>query len=331
MSVLLVGVGTWGRNWAKTLHGLGALSALCDASAATQESLRRAYPNAAIYADLDAALRHPGLNAAVIAAPVPQHATLAQACLEAGLHTLVEKPLALSPQDADALAALARARGLTLAVGHLLLYHPELLRLKALMDAGDLGEILAVRCTRMNLGRVRDEENVWWSLAPHDLSILGLLFSGEPLTLCASLALPTLGRVSVPDEVMATFATPSGKRAVVHVNWLAPVKRHETQVIGTRGIAVFDDALPPGEKLRVLACTLAKSPADAVTLTRGDWQAFAPADPQGPDLLTRQAQAFLAAARGENVALPNDAANGCQVVRLLAAVGRAESHAPSRA
>jgi len=230
----------------------------------------------------------------------------------------------LDPEEAEFLAKLAEGGGLILAVGHLLLYHPALIQLKALMDAGELGEILSVQCTRVNLGKIRNEENVWWSLAPHDLSIISMLLGestdDEPLTLQSVSGLSLLKRPGLEDSVQAHLLSASGKSASVQVSWLAPVKKHETLVIGSQAMAIFDDALPAGQKLQILDYELCRDGQRVQHIQRGesrfvDYESFM--TQPNEDLLTTQAKAFLQAIRGQRHALPNDSQNGVQVVRLL--------------
>jgi UDP-2-acetamido-3-amino-2,3-dideoxy-glucuronate N-acetyltransferase len=314
MSVLLVGCGYWGKNWAKTLAAMGELGAICEPSDALRSLLRESYPDLPIEVDLQMALQIPGIEAVVIATPVVTHRAVAQECLRAGKHVLIEKPMSLQASEAAELVELADASGLVLATGHLLMYHPALLKLKEMIGRGELGDILAVQCTRVNLGKVRNEENVWWSLAPHDLSIISLLLE-EPLQPTGALKLNPLGRSGVEDTVYAAFRTLSGREASVQVSWLSPYKKHETLVIGTQQIAVFDDALPWEKKLSVLPYTLERDGEMVSGLTREE--SIAISYEPGADLLTREAEAFLQACRGQRASLPNDGRNGLEVVRLL--------------
>jgi len=233
MSILLVGCGYWGRNWAKTLSQMSELGAICEPSPEAARLIQADYPNIHIYADLNKALEQPDIEAVVIATPAPSHYLLAMQCLESGKSVLVEKPLTLHPNEAAELNTLAEERGLILAVGHLLTYHPALLKLKSLIQEGTLGDILGIECTRINLGKVRNEESVWWSLAPHDLSILDLLLADHfyPISACKR---NLLRRFHIEDEVYAHFMSRSGIPATIKVSWLSPTKRHETIVIGSK-------------------------------------------------------------------------------------------------
>lgn len=318
MSILLIGCGYWGQNWAKTLSKMSELSAICEPSTALRVRLAETFPQIAIYADLNEALQHPGIEAVVIATPVPTHREVARQCLLSGKSVLVEKPLTLDPDEAHELVKLADGCGLILAVGHLLLYQPALIALKALMDAGELGDILSVQCTRVNLGKVRNEENIWWSFAPHDLSILSLLL-GEPLRLKSASKLNILQRARLEDTVYASFSTPSGRQASVHVSWMSPIKRHETVVIGSKRMAIFEDTLPAEQKLQLIEYDLDRTGDQIQGVAKGRSRYIEyhqPAD----DLLTLQAKGFLAAVRGEIADIPNNGENGLQVVQMLSDV-----------
>jgi len=318
VSLLLIGCGRWGRNWAKTLHMLGELGGIVDGSPVLRETLHDQYPDIPLYATLQEALTSQRFEAAVVATPVPTHAAVATECLTAGLGVLVEKPLAVTQDEAERLAALARAEKQILAVGHIILHHPALQALQQMIFNGDFGDVLAIRCVRMNLGRVRNEESAWWSLAPHDLSIVSALLGNVPLRILSAEAHALLGRPAIPDWVSVNLASDTDVRVHIESNWLSPVKRHETIVIGSKRVAVFDDALPDQDKLRIRDMALAREgdfiqalEAEPLTPVALDWQ--------GQDLLTREAVAFLNAVR-HGAPLPNDAANGVAVVRLLSEV-----------
>jgi UDP-2-acetamido-3-amino-2,3-dideoxy-glucuronate N-acetyltransferase len=316
MSVLLIGCGYWGTNWAKALTSMGKLGAICDARPQIQAELKSKYPQATLFTELSEALKHPGIESAVISTPVITHCEVARQCLLAGKHALVEKPLTMVPEESEFLVKLAEGGGLIIAVGHLLLYHPALVKLKSLIDVGELGEILNIQCTRVNLGKVRNEENVWWSLAPHDLSIISMLLE-EPLTLQSATGMALLKRPGIEDTVQVNLLSQSGCAASIQVSWLSPVKKHETIVIGSRAMAIFDDALPAGQKLRVLEYQLDQHGQQINGIQRGETRVIHYDEPK-TDLLSTQAQAFIDATKGQRASLPNDGRNGLQVVQLLA-------------
>ncbi len=312
MKALLVGCGYWGQNWAKTLYRLDALGAICEPSPHIQQALRQNYPDVPLYEDLQQALSQADAQVVVIATPVPTHLQVASTCLMARKHVLVEKPLTLTTDDAATLVHLAEENHVTLAVGHLLMYHPALLKLRGLIRDGILGDILSVQCTRINMGKVRNEENCWWSLAPHDISILSMLL-GEPFEPVSALKMNPLQR-DIEDTVIVNFATPSGKTALIHNSWLSPVKKHETVVIGSRKIAVFEDTLPAEKKLTLIDYDLAREGDIVQDIRKGS--SLAVEYHADDELLAMEAKAFLTAAE-HNSPLDNDGRNGLQVVQIL--------------
>lgn len=324
MTTLLIGCGYWGKNWANTLFGLNELGAICEADTARHGELKANYPGVTLYGNLSEALAHNGLEAAIVATPVPTHPAVARQVLESDLSVLVEKPLTLTAVDAEDLVKLANARGKVLAVGHILMYHPAVIKLKELVDSGELGNILGVECSRTNLGKVRNEENAWWSLAPHDISVISMLL-GEDFTVTAAGGLRYLGRPGLEDAVDATFESGSGRFARIHVSWLSPEKRRETVVIGDKKIAVFNDALPDN-KLTVLDYSLDRAGDTVNGIQSGGLTPVAFDEAAKP--LTLEFEHFIRAVR-EGGPLVNDGHNGLLVVRNLEDVhNRLEARRP---
>ena len=188
--VAVVGAGAWGKNHVRTLHALGALGGVVEASSSLREKFQQVYPGIKVWTTLQEALPHvPGF---VIATPAASHVSLATEALAAGKGVLVEKPMALEVQGAEVLVQAAAHSRRTLMVGHLLMYQPAIQKLKTLLDAGTIGQVFRIHQERLNLGRVRDTENVLWSLGPHDVAVL-LYLMGEP-----PLAVRAAGRVQAP-------------------------------------------------------------------------------------------------------------------------------------
>ncbi len=245
--VAVVGCGHWGRNLVRTFSELGALAAIVDPDPtnAAEVAARHSVPARA----LAEVLADPSIDAVVIAAPAKDHASLALAALDAGKHVFVEKPLALELDDAEAVVERAERTGLTLMVGHLLQYHPAFLTLRRLAADGALGELRYLYSNRLNLGRFRQEENILWSFAPHDLSMLLALVGEEPSAVSAIGS--TYLSTGVPDVTTTHMEFPSGPRAHVFVSWLHPFKEQRLVVVGADAMAVFDDLQPWDSKLMV--------------------------------------------------------------------------------
>lgn len=237
----VIGLGYWGPNLARNFAALpdAELAWLCDADPAALERQALLHPSARTTSEVEELLADESLDAVVVAAPVPQHASLATRALEAGKHVFVEKPLAGTLAEAEALVELAdRARG-TLMVGHLLEYHPGIERLKRLIDDGELGEIRYVYSQRLNLGQLRADENALWSLGPHDVSVALSLVGEEPVDVWARGE--SYMRPGVEDVVFGYMRFASGVAAHMHLSWLDPHKERKITVVGDRRMATFDD------------------------------------------------------------------------------------------
>jgi predicted dehydrogenase len=237
--VAVAGLGYWGPNLVRNFDDLADLAWLVDLDEQLLERFGSRYPNARVTTDLDDVLADDSVDAVVVATPVPTHYTLAKRVLEAGKHVMVEKPPAMRASEMDELVALAAARDRVLMPGHLLLYHPGVLKLKELIDAGELGEVLCVYGNRQNLGIVRTNENALWSLGVHDLSVILYLLDEDPEIATAN------GRdfltPGVEDVVFCYLRFPSRKIAHMHLSWLDPHKMRRMTVVGREKMAVFDD------------------------------------------------------------------------------------------
>jgi predicted dehydrogenase len=237
----VVGLGYWGPNLARNFDALpnAELSWICDGSEEQLALLTPRFPGARTTNSIDELLADPELDAIAIATPVPTHAGLARRVVEAGKHCFVEKPLAESVADAESLVEAAHAAGRVLMVGHLLEYHPGLERLKQLVDDGELGQIHYIYGNRLNLGKLRADENALWSLGAHDVSVLLRLAGEEPVECHAHGE--SYMREGVEDVVFCFLRFPSGLTAHLHLSWLDPHKERRFTVVGSRRMATFDD------------------------------------------------------------------------------------------
>jgi predicted dehydrogenase len=237
----VVGLGYWGPNLARNFASLPGceLAWLCDADAAGRERAVARLPGPRIVAEVEELLADPTLDAIVVATPVPTHAELAVRVLEAGKHCFVEKPLAQSVPDAQAAVDAAEAAGRVLMVGHLLEYHPGVEKLKEIARSGDLGDLYYLYSKRLNLGKLRADENALWSLGAHDIAVTLLLAGEEPIEVEAHGE--SYMRPAVEDVVFCFLRFPSGLAAHLHLSWLDPHKERRFTVVGSRRMATFDD------------------------------------------------------------------------------------------
>src|SRR2546423_8826952 len=237
--VAVVGAGYGGINHVRNFYDLAALGLVCDTYAPSRARIAEKFPDARIEHDVGAALDDPNIRGVVIATPAETHYRLARRAIEAGKDVLVEKPLTLDVEEGEALVELANARGAILMVGHLLEYHTAVLRLRELIASGDLGELRYIYSNRLNLGKVRREENILWSFAPHDIAIILRLVGAWP-TRVAGTGGAYLQRQN-PDVTVPHIAFSSGVGARIFVSWLHPHKEERLGGVGSKKMAVFDD------------------------------------------------------------------------------------------
>jgi predicted dehydrogenase len=316
----VIGAGMWGKNHVRTAAALadGELAAVCDTDATVRERLARQYPGAHVTADAADLLGR--VDAAVVASPAATHATLARQCIAAGRPCLVEKPFALTVRDAEAVARAARDAGVPVVAGHLLVFHPAVERLRALVQGGELGKVYYLYGLRVNLGQVRADENALWSFGPHDVSVALFLLGEVPVRVAAQ------GRSylqpQVEDVVFLTMEFASGVLAHVQLSWLDPHKERRLTVVGARKMVVFDD-MEPREKLRIYDKGVDRPPeygsyGESLAIREGD--IFIPKIPNVEPLAAELAH-FVRVARG--VEPPkSDGQDGVRVVRVLEAATR---------
>jgi predicted dehydrogenase len=237
----VAGLGYWGPNLARNFAAIAGCEVawLCDGDPAALERAGALVPAARPTADLGEVLADPGLDAVVLATPVPTHAELAETVVRAGKHCFVEKPLAQTVEGAERAVAAADETGRTLMVGHLLEYHPGVAKLKEIAAAGELGDIHYIYSNRLNLGKLRADENALWSLGAHDVSVLLHLAGEEPYEIQARGE--SYMQKGIEDVVFGFLRFPSGLAAHLHLSWLDPHKERRFTVVGSRRMATFDD------------------------------------------------------------------------------------------
>jgi UDP-2-acetamido-3-amino-2,3-dideoxy-glucuronate N-acetyltransferase len=236
--VAVVGCGYWGKNLVRNFHELGSLGLICDADQSRIDPLQKQYGVRACdsYAQV---LRSDDIHGIVIATPAARHYAMARKALEARKDVFVEKPLALHLEEAEELTAIAQKYGGVLMVGHLLRYHPAIQRLKELIQEGLLGKVQYIHSSRLNFGKLRTEENILWSFAPHDVSAILYLLDEDPVSVAAHGG--GYLNSSVTDVTLTSCHFASGVTAHIFVSWLHPFKEQKLVIVGDRQMAVFDD------------------------------------------------------------------------------------------
>ena len=304
----LIGCGMWGRNLARNLSQLGALASVADRDA----------ENAAAFADefggkadsIDAVLEQHDLDGIIIATPAFTHADLACRALAAGRHVYVEKPLAMSLDEANRIAAAARDARRVVMVGHLIRYHQAFIALQQEIASGRIGKVQHVMANRLAMGRIRSNESVIHDLCPHDTSLLLALMVEEPTSVsCAGASHITPGIV---DHVSAMFAFSDERTAAMNISWISPYKEHRLTVTGSSGSIVFDDSRPWAEKLTLFRDDI-QPQGDGFAISRSE-PVFLPVDESEP--LKQEVATFIDCCDTGKVP-PTDLTEALAVQRVL--------------
>lgn len=236
--ICVIGGGRWGKNHIRTLYGLGFLKGIVESNKSRLEDLLNEFPVQG-FTDVNDALKV-GFDGYTLAIPAPYHYDTGKLLIEKGQNVLIEKPLTLKPAESKELVDLAKKNNVNLMVGHVLLFHPAIRKIKELIDNGKIGELYYIYSNRLNLGTVRTEENVFWSLAPHDISILNYFIGKQPEEIYAKGE--KFLQKNVYDSTIAHFVYPGNVHAHVFTSWLHPFKEHRLVVIGSKGMLVFEDS-----------------------------------------------------------------------------------------
>jgi predicted dehydrogenase len=318
LCVAVVGCGYWGINHVRVFAELAGchLKYVCDPSKASLDRARNLASGAELVTDVAKVLTDDQVQAVVIATPAVTHGSIARKALAAGKHVLVEKPMALSTKDAEELVNSAKQRGLVLAVGHLLLYHPVVLHMKELLHSQQLGELYYLHSTRVNLGKLRTDENTLWSFAPHDLSITDFLIGSSPVSVAARGE--SYLQKGIEDVVFVNLKYADGKMANIHLSWLNPRKERRLTLVCSKKMVEFDDVA--AEKLRIYDKGYERPPeftdfAQYLTIRHGD--IHIPHVPMTEPLVAEATDFVTSIA--ESRAPRSDGDSGLRVVRVLEA------------
>jgi len=313
VNVVVVGIGYWGKNLVRNFHELGALAVLCDAERSVEDGCRNRYEGVTFCREFSAVLSDPSITAVALATPAITHYEMVKAALEAEKDVFVEKPLAVDVEHGEKLVELAATRRRILMVGHVLRYHPAILKLQALIQEGALGKINYLYSNRLNIGKIRTEENILWSFAPHDISVMLSLLDEMPNRVsCEGGAY--LNR-HIFDVTLSHFDFPSGVQAHIFVSWLHPVKEQRLVVVGSEKMAVFDDTA--GHKLVLYPHKVEwRNRVPTAVKAEGEIIALENREP-----LRAECQHFLDCV-GSRISPVSDGAEGLRVLRVLDACQR---------
>ncbi|MDX2053510.1 MAG: Gfo/Idh/MocA family oxidoreductase [Polyangiaceae bacterium] len=311
-NIAVVGSGYWGKNLVRNFAALGSLRTVVEPSESGQAQARQIAPDAKIVNSLSEALEDAAIRGVVIATPAVTHAALSEQALLAGRDVMCEKPLALSYRDAARVAEIAKVRGAILMVGHILEYHPAFGALRSLIANGDLGELRYIYSNRTNLGKVRREENILWSFAPHDIAVILRLVGSMPFQVMASGG--AYLQPNVADVTVTQLKFDSGVAGHIFVSWLNPFKEQKLVVVGSKKMAVFDDVR---RELVVYDQRVDVGQGEPVPIKGEGTLVAYPAD----EPLRLECQAFVDAIRTREQPL-TDASSGLRVLRVLQAAQR---------
>ncbi|MCG3174839.1 MAG: Inositol 2-dehydrogenase/D-chiro-inositol 3-dehydrogenase [Myxococcota bacterium] len=312
VKVAVFGCGYWGKNLVRNMKELGALAAVVDPSEGGRKTAAGIAPDVPVHETPDAVLRDPSIQGVVVATPAETHMPMVNAAVDAGKDVLCEKPLALRYEDARFMARNAEEKDRILMVGHILEYHPAVLKLQELIREGVLGKVQYIYSSRLNLGKIRTEENILWSFAPHDIAVILRLVGAAPFqVICAG---GSYLQPNIADVTVTQLLFDNGVAAHVFVSWLNPFKEQKLVVIGSQRMVTFDDV----RKELMLHDQ------------RVDWKAGEPAPVKGEgrlieyaadEPLKRECRAFLEAIATRKPPI-TDSASALRVLRVLQASQR---------
>jgi len=241
-NIAVIGCGYWGKNLVRNFSALDSLYAICDRDEGLLKSFQKEYPGVIFYRDIHDVLQDPKVDAVVISTPAATHFDLVKKTLEAEKDVFIEKPIALNYVEGEELVNLSEEKNRILMVGHILEYHPAIIKLKEIIDSGELGKIYYIYSNRLNLGKFRTEENILWSFAPHDISVIIGLLDEMPEEVFANGG--NYLNPGVTDVTVTTLNFSNGVKAHIFVNWLHPFKEQKLVVVGDKKMVVFDDVNP---------------------------------------------------------------------------------------
>lgn len=309
MKIAVIGAGYWGKNLIRNFSELGALSGIVEDDPKRLEEYSAQYPNVEGFENVEEIWGRDDYKGVVVATPAESHYSIARQALNAGKDVYVEKPLALNVDDAESLRDLARQQDRILMVGHLLLYHPAIVKMKQMIDNGEIGRIYHIYSHRLNLGKVRQEENILWSFAPHDISVILHLLNKMPEKISCQGGM--FLQPTIHDVTLTSLEFPENQMAHIHVSWLHPFKEHRLVIIGSKKMLVFEDSASE-DKLRLYDRGIDWSEGNPIP-RKNEWEGVSYPDTEP---LKAECQHFLECMESRKNPL-TDGENGVQVLQVL--------------
>ena len=306
--IALIGKGYWGKNLARNINDLGRLAMIVDGRPEILKQSREEYPEVICEENLQAALSSEKIKAVFIATPAPSHTEIALSCLRAGKDVFIEKPMCMTPEEGELLKAAVEETGQIIMVGHILLFHPCVRKLKEMITGGELGKIKYIYSNRLNFGKIRTEENIFWSFAPHDISVINYLLGSFPLQVSAHAKDDITAKVH--DTTLSSLEYPGDSKAHIFVSWLHPYKEQRLVIMGDKGMVVFSDTDPDKlvlypHKVDWVNMTPVANKADGQVVEYEEWEP-----------LRKECEHFLECIDNRTSPL-TDVQNGLDVVKVL--------------
>lgn len=317
----LVGLGYWGKNILRNLYELGVLHTACDADAGTLKERKEKFPDAGYTSSFKSLLDNPEIKGIAVVTPAATHYETVKSALKAGKDVFVEKPLALTVKEGEELVRLAREAGRVLMVGHILQYHPAVIKLKELVSAGELGKMQYIYSNRLNIGKLRTEENILWSFAPHDISVILMLLGQEGPVDVKAFGGDYLNK-GIYDTTLTALEFSNGVIGHIFVSWLHPFKEQKLVVVGSKAMAVFDDVSK--EKLFLYPHKIEWKAGNIPVAQKADYQVI---ECEKKEPLREELLHFISCVEGRKTP-ETDGQEGLRVLRILE---RAEESLSKRA
>jgi len=315
-NIAVIGCGHWGKNLVRNFAELGALAAVCDPNTKLAQSYAEQYNVGNL--SFAAILANSAIEGVVLAVPAPLHASMAIEAMNAGKHVYVEKPLAMNRIEGEAMIAYAKKNGVQLMVGHLLQYHPIFMAVRGIVESGELGSLSYVYSNRLSFGKVRSEEDVIWSFAPHDISMILSLTGQEPEVVRTESS--CILQPNIADTATVHMEFKSALKAHISVSWLHPYKEQKLVVVGEDSMAVFDDTKPWNEKLALYRHSL-KSSGGLPSLEKAEVEYL---EISQSEPLRNECEHFLDV-MSRNIVPLTDGVEGLRVLNVLSAASLSES------
>lgn len=307
-NICVIGAGKWGQNHIRTLDSMDCLYGVVDNNISAINNIKTTYPDVKTFDNILDAMNNE-VDGFVIATPAPTHFKLAKDLIENKYNLLIEKPMTLNSEDAKKLVDMSSKYGTKLMVGHILLFHPAIIKIKELIDQNKIGKLQYIYSNRLNLGKVRTQENVFWSFAPHDISILQYLVKSYPIEVKSHGS--SFLQPGIHDTTMTHLSYNDNIKAHIYLSWLHPFKEHRIVVIGSDGMLSFEDS---SQSKEIIFYDKKVTFNDNIPIEKNGAEEIIFYDEKQP--LKEELKYFISSFDNKNMN-KSDASNGFDVIKIL--------------